>query len=332
MYIPIRIKVTIYMGLRMVKDDIDVQRRGVVFFFWMHSFRFDDLKVRRFVSKKLIPAIPFRISAMHCYIPVNDQLSHMAKTMFLLAIGPELRSRLRIHTGSTTECLYIVQTYGIHSFLVPINAKTGERKTDYHEKWLQQQDLKEAYLKRRQEFGGIECPRHADVLFGRGWPTIKHPGNTLYRHVLGQYLDSYNKAGTKALKKEISSSVVFELKESYGSRFLREVKENGVLCWYEASDNLAREKVSVAFRDMRKRKSKIDKKQENSIESKSLPQVTGSINLGSKRVAQGCSETCGTSGRASDSDDTHTTYTFLGNNMCKRHRGGYESETTCWGL
>lgn len=96
------------MGLRMVRDDIDVQRRGVVFLFWMHSFRFDDLKVRSFVHKKLIAAIPFRISAMHCYIPVNGkqqltQLCNMVKTMYLLAIGPKLRSRLRIHTGEFAE-------------------------------------------------------------------------------------------------------------------------------------------------------------------------------------------------------------------------------------
>lgn len=270
-----------------------------------------------------------------CYVFGTIPYDHKEPTFCYLSISlspvSSLSSSDSGQIGSTTECLYIVQTYGIPSSLVPIDTKTGERKTDHHEKWLQQQDLKEAYLKRGQEFGGIECPRHADVLFGRGWPTIKHPGNTLYRHVLGQYLDSYNKAASKALKKEISSSVVFELKESYGSRFLREVKENDVLCWYEASDNLARDKVSVAFRDMRKRKSKIEKQQENYIESKSMSQVTGSINLGSKRVAQGYTEPSGASGRGSDSDDTHTTYAFLDNIMCKRQRGGYESETPCWG-
>merc|ERR1712224_973433 len=129
---------------------------------------------------------------------------------------------------------------------------TGKRKTLNNQKWIKQQLFKEECIKKNVVFNGIECPQHKDVLSGRGWPIMNHPGNTLFRNFLEAKFDAYANAKSKNEKTTIAWSIVFELKESYGSRFLR---EDG-LWWYEVSIEVAREKVSVGFRDVRKSRSK----------------------------------------------------------------------------
>lgn len=60
-----------------------------------------------------------------------------------------------------------MQTFGIQSFQVPINTKTGKRKTLNNQKWIKQQLFKEECIKKNVVFNGIECPQHKDVLSGR---------------------------------------------------------------------------------------------------------------------------------------------------------------------
>jgi len=248
----------LYFAMNAVQNDIDTQKRGVVLVHWMHQIRTDDLHIRNFCHKTLVPALPCRINAVHCYVPAagNQRLVPMFKTMFLLAIGSDLRLRIRIHTGSPMECLYALQTFGIQASQVPINPTTGKRKNSTHLRWLEQRRLQERLQSQNASYEGIDCPRHSDVLFGRGWAVRKHQGNALYRVVLEQYLDEYNKATDRGRKSTVASLVVRKLKESYASRFLREDKNGGF--WYEVSDDAAREKVSVGFRDMRKPKKSQD--------------------------------------------------------------------------
>eukprot|EP00536_Pseudo-nitzschia_multiseries_P003200 jgi/Psemu1/301818/fgenesh1_kg.47_\ len=205
--------------------------------------------------------------------------------MFLLSIGSELRSRLRIHVGSYTECLYIIQTFGIEASQIPINPSTGERKTATFHQWLEQQSLQEELQAKDENFSGIDCPRHSDVLFGRGWPIRKHPGNALYRHVLEQYLHEYNMATDRGRKSLVAWSVVCKLKDSHGSRFLREDKNGGF--WYEVSDDAAREKVSVGFRDMRKPKNSQDNKNRDSKRAGSV--TDSATKLSKRRCGEGSS-------------------------------------------
>lgn len=98
-----RIKAVLYIVLRMVKDDIDTQRKGAILLFWMHEIRIDDFKTRSYVHKKLVPALPLRASAFHLFLPSdiigNERLMQLGKAMYMLAIGAELRQRLRVHSG-----------------------------------------------------------------------------------------------------------------------------------------------------------------------------------------------------------------------------------------
>jgi len=86
--------------MRIVKDNVDSQRKGVVGVFWTHNFRIDDLKTRSYIHKKVVPAIPVRFCALHCCLPdMNHHLALLASKMYTLAIGPRYRKRLRVHKG-----------------------------------------------------------------------------------------------------------------------------------------------------------------------------------------------------------------------------------------
>uniref|UniRef100_A0A7S4AC90 DUF6824 domain-containing protein n=2 Tax=Pseudo-nitzschia australis TaxID=44445 RepID=A0A7S4AC90_9STRA len=242
-------RVTLYVILKLVKYDVDAQRSGVVLIWWIHEIRINDFNLWSQVFKKAIQPMPMRINALHYHMPAsaNQQLVTIGKAAFLSAIGSEYRARVRIHIGSATEYLSYLQTFGIQPSQVPIDTNTEERNTVNHKKWIEQQCMRENSTK---EFTGIEYPRHSDVLFGRGCIVRQHPGNALYKHLLKQYTYKYNNATNRGSKAIVAWSIVSELQESHGSRFLREDKRSGF--WYEVSKVAAREKVSVALRDMRK--------------------------------------------------------------------------------
>ena len=101
-------------------------------------------------------------------------------------------------------------------------------------------------------FKGIECPEQWDILFGRGWPKMNHPGNAIFRSTIESRLDEYNMAESKGDKTMIAWSIVCELRDS-GARFLREDTSG---CWMEVSNEVARQKVSIGFRDIRKARQK----------------------------------------------------------------------------
>lgn len=248
-----RIRASIFIFMRIVKDDVDAQRQGVVAVFWTHNLRIDDLKTRSYLHKKVAPLVPVRFCALHCCLPdMNHHIASLASKMYTLAIGRQLRKRLRVHKGSAVECLYMLQTFGIQPIEMPIYTNTGNIKPQNHHKWLDLQRTKDDAIKKSKPFFGIECPNHKDILFGRGWPKTKHPGNAVFRNLIEARLNEYNNALSKGEKTMITLSIVLELKESE-ARFLREDKSGW---WMEVSNDIARQKVSIGFRDIRKAKIK----------------------------------------------------------------------------
>ena len=66
----------------------------------MHNFEFDDLKVRMWVHRNVMQALPIRLAAIHlCASDFNSKLVKMLSTMMLLSMGAENRKRVRIHMG-----------------------------------------------------------------------------------------------------------------------------------------------------------------------------------------------------------------------------------------
>ena len=154
-----------------------------------------------------------------------------------------------------------------------------------HLKWLELRRLKEDSLKQhRHKFHRIiDCPRQTDVLFGRGRPIMRHPGNAVLRNVVQNKLEEYASAKSKKQTTDVTWEVVRTLKGKYGARFLKEENiENSGLGWIEVSNETARQKVRIAFRDLR---TKIMKTKEKKSEIKSTIDHLG-INCASGNIAK----------------------------------------------
>ena len=153
--------------------------------------------------------------------------------------------------GSPVECIYALQSFGISAKQIPLNTSTGELNLTNHNRWLKLCAAKEENLKLYERI--IECPNHSDILLGRGQIAMKHPGNALFRSVIQSKLKEYSSIQSKKKLTKYTWDVVRILKDEYGARFLKEeiVKTNG-LCWVEVSNDIARGKVRVAFRDARR--------------------------------------------------------------------------------
>lgn len=253
-----------------VLSDVETQKKGAVgITTWHNVSSIDDFRKRGETHKRISDAFPIRLSAIHLCLPhqnnnnntrsdskPNPQLLRIIKAMFVMSIGSENRPHMRVHIGSTVECIYALQSFGILPEQIPLNTTTGKVKTKYHQKWLELKLQKEIALRDNKPFDKIECPMIQDVLFGRGWPIMKHPGNVIFRHIIDSKLEEYQNEPTKPGKTLIACSVVAIIKQTNcrnntsGGRFL---KEDGGW-WVEVSNDMARQKVSIAFRDARKLK------------------------------------------------------------------------------
>ncbi|KAL3916776.1 MAG: hypothetical protein SGILL_005027 [Bacillariaceae sp.] len=212
-----RIKNVLYMYTTLAEDE-ETQKKGCVFIVFHPSPSTQvcaSAEERDFVQR-MMASIPVRVSAIHVCLH-DDMISRMIKTVFLVAIGPEGRTRTKI-------------------------------KNKTHLKWIELRQVKERAVASGQQFQGIECPSLNDLLFGKGRPIMRHPGNVLLRSMLESKYNEYNNTKGKKEKTEIAWSIVRQLQES-SCRFL---KEDGSGYWVEVTPDIARQKISVGFRDLRK--------------------------------------------------------------------------------
>jgi len=264
-----RLRVGVYMIMAFL-EDVETQRRGVVALSWWHDISVDDFIIRKKVHEK-VKCIPMRLGAFHCCIPSENKsarngkkskdsdgglssgMAQIVKAMFVMSVGSELRPHLRFHTGSVVECIYALQSFGIDADQVPISSSSGKLKTMQHAKWLEFRCMKEESLKMQgHKFDRIiECPNQTDVLFGRGRPIMRHPGNAVLRSIVQLKLEEYANAKSKKETTDVTWEVVRTLKGKYGARFLKEENIANSLGWIEVSNEIARQKVRIAFRDLR---------------------------------------------------------------------------------
>jgi hypothetical protein len=148
--------------------------------------------------------------------------------------------------GSVTECQYALMTYSIPSEYLPIT-NTGNLKTQNHHKWLTYLEAKESAFEEGVPFDGIDCPSVKDILAGKGPLVSNHPGNIDFRKTMESRFEEHRDAEVMDRKTAITWEVVLGCQRR-GARFL--VKDKN--WWVVADQDTAREKVSVAFRDMRK--------------------------------------------------------------------------------
>ena len=71
----------------------------------------------------------------------------------------------------------------------------------------------------------IVVPGPNDILFGRGLPTRQLPGNVRYHDIIEDHLEQYEKTKSRFEKTVIAEIIVRTIKENYGGRFLRQVRD-----------------------------------------------------------------------------------------------------------
>jgi len=259
-----RIRVALYMMMSLLEGDVQTQRLGIVYIFFMYDIKMDatDFYTRSATQSRSGDILPMRVGAAHYCFPVDN---YGMMSIILRALSGSIRRRVRVHSCSPIECMYTLKSFGIPTMNFPINMATGERVLTNHKKWMEWCVAKEsnngvgAALRKRI----IECPRHSDILFGRGHMVMKHPGNTVFRNVIKSKLVEYISTKSKTESTKLTWETVRMLKSEYGARFLKEeLVETDGLCWVETNNEIARSKVRIAFRDARTRMIKTSRKQE----------------------------------------------------------------------
>jgi len=305
-----RLRTSIYVVLSIL-EDVETQQKGAIGISWWHNVSVDDFIIRKKVHER-VNCVPLRLGAYHCCIPsevksgrvakknkdnngsggVSTGMAQVIKAMAVLGMSSKLRPHLRFHTGSVVECIYALQSFGIHSDQIPVNSSSGKLKTKQHLKWLELRRLKEESLKHHgHEFDRIiECPKQTDVLFGRGRPIMRHPGNAILRSVVQLKLEEYSGAKSKKQTTDVTWEVVRILKNQFGARFLKEENiENNGLGWIEVSNEIARQKVRIAFRDLRTKILKTNAAEEKSTDGHAKTDGASNSIVNAKRKGESVS-------------------------------------------
>ena len=167
------------------------------------------------------------------------------------------------------ECLYIMESFGIPSKHLPVNLSTEKIELEDNNRWLDMCVAKEKNPKLLTRV--VECPNYHDILFGRGQIVMNHPGNIMFRDYIQSKLDLYTNIRSKKESTQWTWGVVRTFKTQYGARFLKEERiDTDVTAWVEVSNEVARSKVRIAFRDARSRLAKCAEKQHNNNKSNGI--------------------------------------------------------------
>ena len=299
-----KLRATLYMT-QVIAEDEETAKQGLVILFW--NLQEGDNNLSHISAlRKAAACSPFRISAFHFCLNKDQRPAAIVIRTILLAC-PEYRSRCRVHigttsvtgfshqshivdavsqiifrlsinqlitTGSVTECQYALLAYGIPSEFAPIT-NTGNIKTQNHNKWIAYREAKENALRRGIPFDGIDFPSVTDVLAGKGPHVLGHPGNIAFRRIIEARFEEHRDAAVIERKTAITWEVLLEIQRR-GGRFLVKGKDKG--WWTVADEDAAREKVSVAFRDMLKSTAN----REKLLSRKRMDDARSSISEGNK--------------------------------------------------
>jgi hypothetical protein len=145
-----------------------------------------------------------------------------------------------------------METFGISSKTIPLNPVTGEVSVTSLQRWIEKRLVAEGSTSKtsRRILGHsiVLEPTDSDVIFGRGKGIQIHPGNVRLRKLIDSTRPKYE--GAKLSEKtSIADQLVQHIKGSGGS-FLKKGDGDG---WIEVADETAREKISHAFRDSRRK-------------------------------------------------------------------------------
>mmetsp|Transcript_17311 Transcript_17311/g.43203 ORF Transcript_17311/g.43203 Transcript_17311/m.43203 type:complete len:567 (-) Transcript_17311:62-1762(-) len=267
-----RLRIPAYCLMSMLSCDVDSQRRGIVAVMWMHNISkidITDFVLKGKTQNRCVASIPVRIGAGHFCFPTIESSKDAAFSEVISRLTAVIRPHIRIHTGSPMECVYILESFGISSKQQPVNIADGTIDLTNNHRWIKLCVAREENANMLSHI--IECPEHSDILFGRGQTVMNHPGNIMFRNFIHCNLEEYSNIKTKKGSTQWTWGVVRKLKSEHRSRFLKEERiDNDITAWVEVSNETARNKVRIAFRDARTRQTKaLEKETKKHLQTRS---------------------------------------------------------------
>ena len=233
---------------------------------------------------RVIKAVPLRTEAIHfcfdsllwetffSFFKISLNLFSQMRTRshygeFSISLSPELLVlkfylNLCIATllGSRVECMFELMSYGIPTDSFPL-AADGSIDKKFHLQYWEKRRLQERNTRKTVQVTGV--PSRYDVLFGTGRTVLMHIGNVRYRKLIEDCYDTYE-TSTYSQRKQITEEILDIIRAS-GGRFL---KDDG-MGWCEVDEAVARQKVSNAFRSVRKAHNKEESAMSDSLGSNS---------------------------------------------------------------
>jgi hypothetical protein len=143
-----------------------------------------------------------------------------------------------------------METFGIASSTIPLNPSTGEISVNSLKRWIKLRLVVEGGSTDGSisVHSNVSDPTECDVILGRGKVIQNHAGNIQLRKLIDSNRPSYECAKLSE-KTSIADQLVRHIK-SLSGRFLKKGGDDG---WIEVADVIAREKISHAFRDHRRK-------------------------------------------------------------------------------
>lgn len=258
MDIRFKMRVTSYPLMHIISHDVDSQRRGFVAVMWMLNLKKPDIHDymdRGRCQGRLLAALPIKVGAGHYCFQSIRMAKDAAFSHLVHKLVTSILPYVRVHSGTPTELVYTLESFGVSSKQSPIDIETGGVNINVVDRWLKYCIAREENPLRSKQY--IDCPNHTDILFGRGQIVMAHPGNSMFRDFIHSNLEQYSNIQSKKESTQWTWSVVRTLKSDYGARFLKEERiDNGLTALVEVSNETARSKVRIAFRDARSRQTK----------------------------------------------------------------------------
>jgi hypothetical protein len=94
-------------------------------------------------------------------------------------------------------------------------------------------------------------PGPNDVICKRGKDAWNHKGNQWFRHLVEANVENYLKCRSRSDKSLLVLRIVDTIRQaSPQGGFVKQIEQDGVLAWCEVGDEIARDKVGHALRDV----------------------------------------------------------------------------------
>jgi hypothetical protein len=231
----------------LLADDA-VSRLGVVGCFFCMDNPFEIPKETMEVtsnSQRVVDSLPFRFASIHyCY---DSPLIRSVIGLIAMILSQYHRVRFSPCYGSTMECLYDLQRFGIPRKIIPLD-DDGNLIPDSFYAYIQSCKTKEVVTFSDDSNNMISFPSRRDVLLGRGVPYQDWMGNVELMKSVDLYLHEYQSSTERGRKSEICKEIVASI-HAQGGRFIRRSDGGMGDDWEEVSVPEAVEKLGHLFRN-----------------------------------------------------------------------------------